>query len=275
MDRVEKTKEKDEEGARQPNNYWFGDFSEKYNPNMSSDQRKVAEKINMFVFAFFLFYILLGSGNEEGSSSLGAIGRKIVSEEEMINLLSSGDFNPEIIIIREVIYQENNKRVYQTVCQVKRANRTESPTTCIVLSLEPFLSKIEKINFPYNVHFHYNAEEKPIMRLELGKIFVYGFLIYIALLVRKGFKRSGEGGDGIVNDIFGTKKFEPIKPENIKTLFKDVAGMHEAKKEVTEFVDFLKNPDKYIEMGAKIPKGALLTGPPGTGKTLLARACSG
>lgn len=73
----------------------------------------------------------------------------------------------------------------------------------------------------------------------------------------------------------GLKKFEAIKPENIKTHFKDVAGMHEAKAEITEFVDFLKNPDKYIEMGAKVPKGALLTGPPGTGKTLLARACAG
>ena len=51
--------------------------------------------------------------------------------------------------------------------------------------------------------------------------------------------------------------------------------MHEAKTEITEFVDFLKFPDKYLEMGAKIPKGALLTGPPGTGKTLLARACAG
>ncbi len=75
--------------------------------------------------------------------------------------------------------------------------------------------------------------------------------------------------------MLNLKKYEPIKPENIKTLFKDVAGMHEAKKEVTEFVDFLKSPDKYIQMGAKIPKGALLTGPPGTGKTLLARACAG
>lgn len=78
-----------------------------------------------------------------------------------------------------------------------------------------------------------------------------------------------------MNQMLGLKKYEPIKPENISTLFKDVAGMHEAKKEVTEFVDFLKSPDKYIEMGAKIPKGALLTGPPGTGKTLLARACAG
>ncbi len=72
-----------------------------------------------------------------------------------------------------------------------------------------------------------------------------------------------------------TKKVQAIKPENINTLFKDVAGMHQAKFQITEFVDFLKQPEKYIEMGAKVPKGALLTGPPGTGKTLLARACAG
>lgn len=75
--------------------------------------------------------------------------------------------------------------------------------------------------------------------------------------------------------MFKTQKFKPVKPENIEIYFKDVAGMHEAKFEVTEFVDFLKEPQKYIDMGAKVPKGALLTGPPGTGKTLLAKACAG
>ncbi len=62
---------------------------------------------------------------------------------------------------------------------------------------------------------------------------------------------------------------------NVKTKFADVAGMDEAKTEIMEFVDFLKNPKRYKDLGAKIPKGALLIGPPGTGKTLIARATAG
>lgn len=60
-----------------------------------------------------------------------------------------------------------------------------------------------------------------------------------------------------------------------KTRFKDVAGCDESKLEITEFVDFLKHPEKFHKLGAKIPRGALLFGPPGTGKTLLAKACAG
>lgn len=63
--------------------------------------------------------------------------------------------------------------------------------------------------------------------------------------------------------------------KKMRTRFKHVAGMQNAKVEVLEFVDFLKNPEKYKKLGAKIPKGALLVGPPGTGKTLLAKAVAG
>ena len=70
-----------------------------------------------------------------------------------------------------------------------------------------------------------------------------------------------------------SKKVEVVKETGVR--FDDVAGINEAKKEIMEFIDFMKNQDKYLEIGARIPKGALLSGPPGTGKTLLAKAAAG
>lgn len=85
---------------------------------------------------------------------------------------------------------------------------------------------------------------------------------------------GGAGGGGIFNvGKSQAKVFD--KDNNIKVTFKDVAGLEEAKVEVMEIVDFLKNPKKYTALGGKIPKGALLVGPPGTGKTLLAKAVAG
>lgn len=74
---------------------------------------------------------------------------------------------------------------------------------------------------------------------------------------------------------FGKSKARVADAKQVRTRFKDVAGSDEAKEELVEVVDFLKNPKKYMEIGAKIPKGVLLVGPPGTGKTLLARAVAG
>eukprot|EP01112_Ceratiomyxa_fruticulosa_P011943 TRINITY_DN3288_c0_g1_i1.p1 TRINITY_DN3288_c0_g1~~TRINITY_DN3288_c0_g1_i1.p1 ORF type:complete len:738 (-),score=193.74 TRINITY_DN3288_c0_g1_i1:49-2262(-) len=83
------------------------------------------------------------------------------------------------------------------------------------------------------------------------------------------------GGNNIFKIITKSKSQRFVKQDKVNVSFADVAGLPEAKQEIMEFVDFLKNPAKYKELGARIPKGALLVGPPGTGKTLLAKATAG
>ena len=100
-------------------------------------------------------------------------------------------------------------------------------------------------------------------------------MIAIWILLMRGMRGGGASGGGIMNvGKARAQEFDQSDP-NKRITFKDVAGLEEAKVEIMEIVDFLKNAPKYRELGAKIPKGALLAGPPGTGKTLLAKAVAG
>ena len=101
------------------------------------------------------------------------------------------------------------------------------------------------------------------------------FFVFFILWMSGRFS-GGMGSGGMGGGIFsvGKSKAKMYEKGNaIGITFKDVAGQEGAKQEVKEIVDFLKNPQKYTDLGGKIPKGALLVGPPGTGKTLLAKAC--
>ena len=100
-------------------------------------------------------------------------------------------------------------------------------------------------------------------------------LIWIMLMRKMGGGAGGSGGPGGIFNIGKSRATLFDKGTKVNITFNDVAGLDEAKVEVMEIVDFLKNPKKYTALGGKIPKGALLVGPPGTGKTLLAKAMAG
>ncbi|XP_028092715.1 ATP-dependent zinc metalloprotease FTSH 10, mitochondrial-like [Camellia sinensis] len=152
-------------------------------------------------------------------------------------------------------------------------------------SVESFEEKLEEAQEALGIDPHdyvsvtYTSEM--VWYQELMKfaptLLLLGSLWYMGRRMQGGLGVGGSGGKG-ARGIFNIGKAHVTKVDKNtknKIYFKDVAGCDEAKQEIMEFVHFLKNPKKYEELGAKIPKGALLVGPPGTGKTLLAKATAG
>jgi cell division protease FtsH len=116
-------------------------------------------------------------------------------------------------------------------------------------------------------------EQNLLADMLFGWILPLFFFFAIWMFLARRMSKSLGGGAGGILGIGGAKKM--INSEKPKVKFDDMAGNKEAKEEVTEIVDFLKDPDRYVRLGAQIPKGVLLVGPPGTGKTLLAKAVAG
>ena len=125
----------------------------------------------------------------------------------------------------------------------------------------------------HNVEFKATPPEKPSV---LMQILINWFPLFILIGLWIFFMRQMQGGGGGRGAMsFGKSKARMLSEDQIKVTFNDVAGAEEAKEEVAEMVDFLKDPSKFQKLGGKIPRGALMVGPPGTGKTLLARAIAG
>jgi AFG3 family protein len=134
-------------------------------------------------------------------------------------------------------------------------------------SAQTELGENAKVTLTYEIRHDYFSEI-------IGLLWFPLILLAIWYLIFRRMSKGGAGGGNIFNVGKSQAKIFD-KESRVSTSFKEVAGLAEAKQEIEEIVEFLKNPDRYTKLGGKIPKGALLVGPPGTGKTLLAKAVAG
>ncbi len=146
-----------------------------------------------------------------------------------------------------------------------------------ISTFEPFILE-EQTNAGYTdkeIIYPEYVTRKNYLGEILGWILPFAFLIILWVFLMRRMSGGGAGGAGGIFSVGKSRAQIFDKDTNVKLNFNDVAGLEEAKTEVMEIVDFLKNPKKYTQLGGKIPKGALLIGPPGTGKTMLAKAVAG
>ncbi len=230
---------------------------------------------NMLFWGYGLVAVILLVWSFMGSGT----SPQTVDWDKVRSMISQGDVKQIDVINRE--YAE----IYLKPSVIKKYTETKEykniPTTGVQFvytlpSIDIFDRDLKAAESEYQQSVPVEYETRRNMWGDmLSTIFPILLIIGAWILVMRLMSRnSGGGGNGIFN--VGKAKAQMFdKDSMVKTTFKDVAGLEEAKVEIMEIVDFLKKPQKYRELGGKIPKGALLVGPPGTGKTLLAKAVAG
>ncbi len=253
------------------NNNPFGNFS-----NNNKNNNKPKKKFNFLWIYGILAIIFIGTTFLGGPKSTEEIDKG-----KLITLLKDKDVEKIDLVngeIAEIYLNETGRNKYFP--NEKSGSFYPTPNyTLRIASVERFEQDLENAQegfndpiYPTVVKRHNWGSEIISWILPIVIIFGFWFLI-IRMIGRNG--GAGAGGGGNVFNIGKSQAKLYDNSTDVKVTFKDVAGLEEAKEEVVEVVDFLKNPKKYTRLGGKIPKGVLLVGPPGTGKTLLAKSVAG
>ncbi len=203
----------------------------------------------------------------------------------VLYLIQSGNQNVDLTYTETNFIEDMEKG---NVLSVYVQQNAEVPTGTVQLTMKDrsvvrfYVTDVKDFQDTYNqlmedndlkVGFEMSDVVRPSF-LEKMLPYIIGLVaIVIVMMMLAGMQGSGSGGGAMMN--FGKSKARMTSEGDNKTTFEDVAGLQEEKEDLEEVVDFLKNPGKYVELGARIPKGILLVGPPGTGKTLLAKAVAG
>ncbi|ERJ31227.1 ATP-dependent zinc metalloprotease FtsH [Campylobacter concisus] len=226
------------------------------NNQNNGDNNGFFNKNPIFIFAIFAIVIVLAFRSFSGDGLGGTFGlgsnaqSKMIAYSEFKDMLKNKQLNEVAISETTIKGVGSDKTIYL-------AKRINDPTLIGIL---------EQNGITYSVYSENNWFGDLIFSWIIPVFIFFAIWMFIASRMQKNI------GGGILG-IGSAKKL--INSEKPKVKFDDVAGVEEAKEEVQEIVDYLKSPDKYLRLGAKIPKGILLVGPPGTGKTLLARAVAG
>ena len=208
----------------------------------------------------------------------------LTNPTQFFQFVKDGDVEKVEIVNRRIAKVYLTREAAEKEMHKKSKPSTLIPTTAKLPNykfefgdLQNFENELDKIIKEKDLTLEpiYITEENHLGDFLLG---ILPFILLIGVWIFIMRRMSGGAGGGAGGQIFNIGKSKAkLFDQNteVKTTFKDVAGLEGAKEEVQEIVDFLKHPEKYTSLGGKIPKGALLVGPPGTGKTLLARAVAG